>query len=231
MSVLQNNFGKVLQGDYGIFDLINKNTYRVIASDGSSIEDVIAETTSAARELKSAIQFEFKGVTVTVRANSNHTLIKRDWLRASKGCIWNNVGPKPAPVLTDKEKTNDKSAEINNRRRQLEWEVASLPYRGTTANGLLKPIMRIELRDGAASKRLDYYSSCGDSKVIGYAERWAHLMRWEMAEDKKINDMAKKTSYQANTDGIDGSRYFSAVKILVSCWRYGDSLRRWYLSA
>jgi hypothetical protein len=64
--------------------------------------------------------------------------------------------------------------------------------------------------------------------VIDYAERWANLMEERMAEGKTLEDVAKKASHEANTEGITGFMYGAAVAVLYTSWEYGDELRRWH---
>jgi len=74
------------------------------------------------------------------------------------------------------------------------------------------------------NKNTDSYGrACFD-----YAERWADLMEKEMAAGEKLEDIAKQTSHEANTEGITGFMYGAAVGILAEAWVYGEALRRWH---
>ena len=66
------------------------------------------------------------------------------------------------------------------------------------------------------------------SAVIRYAEAWANLMESEIAAGKEIPDIARRTSHEADTEGITGFMYGCAVKILSQCWEHGEQLRRWH---
>jgi hypothetical protein len=63
--------------------------------------------------------------------------------------------------------------------------------------------------------------------VIIYAERWANLMESKMEEGAELEDIAKNTSHEADTDGITGFMYGAAVQVLSQCWEYGERLRKW----
>lgn len=64
--------------------------------------------------------------------------------------------------------------------------------------------------------------------IFSYAEAWADLMEKEMESGKKIPDIAKETSHEADTDSITGYMYGAAVAILSQCWEHGDVLRMWH---
>lgn len=64
--------------------------------------------------------------------------------------------------------------------------------------------------------------------VVTYAERWARLMQIEMAKGKKLEDIAKPMSYEADLEGITGFQYSYAVQVLAKCWKHGKQLRRWH---
>ena len=64
--------------------------------------------------------------------------------------------------------------------------------------------------------------------VIDYAQRWADLMEARIAAGDDLLSCAKDTSHQADTEGITGFMYGAAVSVLVSCWCYGEQLRRWH---
>ena len=70
----------------------------------------------------------------------------------------------------------------------------------------------------------DFYSR----GVVNYAKRWAELMEAEIAEGKKIFEIADKTSRIADTDGITGYMYGCAVSTLSHLWEYGEELRKWH---
>jgi hypothetical protein len=64
--------------------------------------------------------------------------------------------------------------------------------------------------------------------VISYVENWANLVERDIAAGKKLEDVAKATSHEADTDGITGFMYGAAVSVLAQVWVHGDALRRWH---
>lgn len=65
-------------------------------------------------------------------------------------------------------------------------------------------------------------------RVVSYAEDWANFMERDMAKGLTIEDCAKATSHEADTDGITGFMYGAAVSILSEVWAHGEALRRWH---
>ena len=73
-------------------------------------------------------------------------------------------------------------------------------------------------------KNADPYGSAG----YRFLEKWADLMEAEILAGCSINDVAKKCSHEADTDGITGFMYGCAVGVLSQCWEYGEELRQWH---
>lgn len=69
----------------------------------------------------------------------------------------------------------------------------------------------------------DYGLAC-----FRYAEAWADLMEARMADGAELEDIAKQTSREADTEGITGFMYGMAVKILAHSWEHGERLRIWH---
>lgn len=66
------------------------------------------------------------------------------------------------------------------------------------------------------------------SGVVRFAERWAEAMEAAMATGESLEDCAKRTSHEADTEGITGFMYGCAVAELSMSWVHGDQLRRWH---
>ena len=64
--------------------------------------------------------------------------------------------------------------------------------------------------------------------IKDFAERWANLMETKIKSGKQLDDFAKATSHDADTDGITGFMYGCAVGLLSQTWEYGEQLRRWH---
>ena len=198
----------------------------------SLIIDSIKKMIGLAEEGSFTAKQELNGVTVLVNGDSNAELIFRDQQRAQSGYINGDVGPYPNPVLTDEEKESDARVEAENERRrqerQAEYEAKARAKREAT-DAKLAEAPEMELADKKTweefkNKNQDPYGA----GVVVYAERWARLMQREMANGKKLEDVAEATSHVADTDGITGFMYGCAVSTLAHCWKFGDELRRWH---
>lgn len=78
--------------------------------------------------------------------------------------------------------------------------------------------------DWKAKNQDDAYSA----RIFSYAETWADMMERHVLSDHKLEEIADKTSHDADTDGITGFMYGAAVSILSQCWVYGEQLRIWH---
>lgn len=77
--------------------------------------------------------------------------------------------------------------------------------------------------DEAKANNSDPYGAC----TYRFLERWADLMEEKMANGEKLEDIARKTSHEADTEGITGFMYGCAVSVLSHVWEHGEKLRRW----
>ena len=66
------------------------------------------------------------------------------------------------------------------------------------------------------------------SGIFRYAERWAEMMEDAMDNGEKLEDIAKQTSHDADTEGVTGYMYGAAVSVLSLSWEHGEALRRWH---
>lgn len=66
------------------------------------------------------------------------------------------------------------------------------------------------------------------SAVMRYAKAWAEKMEILMGDGATIESCAKKSSHDADIEGITGYMYGCAVLILAACWKHGEELRRWH---
>lgn len=208
----------------------NNGVFDVMA--GSNITGTIAEAIALSAKKKRTIKFEFNGVTVSVRSDSNPELIYRDWSRSLSGYIGKSVGPNPNPVLTDEEKASDARVQAENERKwekqRAESEKKARAHR-EKVEAKLANAPAIELADEAGWQKSKQVNSDGyGGAVMTYSERWARLMQVEMANGKKLADVADATSSEADLEGITGFMYGCAVSQLASCWKHGDELRRWH---
>lgn len=82
----------------------------------------------------------------------------------------------------------------------------------------------------AKQKNDDPMAEAYGMECFYYAERWADLMEAEMEAnpDVEFAELAKRTSHEADTEGLTGFMYGMAVSILSKCWVNGELLRRWH---
>jgi hypothetical protein len=78
--------------------------------------------------------------------------------------------------------------------------------------------------DGIKAQKGNWYGLC----CFSYAKEWAELMEARIVNGESINDIARETSYKANTNDISRFMYGMAVSILAHCWEYGEELRQWH---
>ena len=53
-------------------------------------------------------------------------------------------------------------------------------------------------------------------------------MEAKLDDGRKLEDIAKETSHQTDTDGITGFMYGCAAQALAHYWVHGEALRRWH---
>jgi hypothetical protein len=73
-------------------------------------------------------------------------------------------------------------------------------------------------------KNTDGYGSC----TIRYAARWANYAEAALEKGEHFASAVKRTSHDADLEGITGFMYGCAVGILSKCWCRGEELRRWH---
>lgn len=198
----------------------------------SLIIDNIREMIELAKNGNFTTKQKLNGVTVMVNGDSNADLVFRDQQRAQVGYIKGKVGPYPKAELTAEDKANDTRVEAENererQRRQAEYDKEARTHRekveaklaNTPAIGLANEVGWQKFKDANP----DGYGGA----VVTYAERWARLMQVEMANGKKLEDVADAASHEADLEGITGFMYGCAVSTLAACWKYGEQLRRWH---
>jgi hypothetical protein len=203
---------------------------------GALITSAIAEAIQQADEFKAGkmlaeVTFDFNGVNVTVRKDSDPRLIRRDWNRALNGYMASEVGPYPPAELTEEEIANDARIKAENEARHRaedEKRLAEERVHRERVEAKLKDAPAIELAHEDVwqeykAKNTDFYGG----GIISYSERWARLMQVEIAQGKKLKEVADSTSHEADIDGISGAMYGAAVSTLANTWVHGEELRRW----
>lgn len=178
------------------------------------------------------VTFEFNGVNVSVRNDSNPDLILRDWNRALNGYIGTEVGPYPKEELTEEDRANDARIKAENEaRRQREQE----EYRAKEARQLHRVESKLINAPGIELANEEVWQSFKDKNqdetglgIISYCETWARLMQIEIAKGVPLEDIAASTSHEADLEGVTGFMYGLAVSTLSQTWKHGEKLRRWH---
>jgi hypothetical protein len=201
---------------------------------GCSITPTINEAISLAASAGKWVTFKFNDVIINVEGDSNPELIQRDWHRAMNGYFEPPiVGPHPKPELSPEEKDRDAIIQSENAQRAAE---SMAEYERKIASKLAKANQKIsgvqiELKDGLQAEYEEYKAKNSDpygGACVTYGERWAQLMQSEMAQGKKIAEIADSTSREADVEGITGFMYGCAVKALAHFWKHGEALRLWH---
>ena len=178
------------------------------------------------------ISFEFNGVGVSVKEDSDPKLIHRDWSRALSGYIDESVGPYPKLELTSEDLANDARIEVENEQKRQKDHAeytAREEKKRIRVEAMLSEAPAMDLSDESAWKKSKDDNRDGyGGAVISYSERWARLMQAELAKGNKLEDVADSTSSDADLEGITGFQYGVAVSTLSHVWKHGDELRRWH---
>lgn len=211
---------------------VSDGLYSVEIMPGGQISHAITEAIATAMTLDASVRFEFNGVTVTVRGDSHHHLVARDWERALSGYIAKEVGPYPAQTLTAEELANDAAVEAENEARRAASQSAydaKMKAREDAANATLASGGAIELADADAWQKFKDANPDGyGGAVVSYAERWARLMQAGLRDGRTLAEIADNCSHEADVEGITGFMYGCAVSALAKCWKHGEELRRWH---
>jgi hypothetical protein len=180
------------------------------------------------------VKFDFNGVTVRVRWDSDPELIYRDWDRAMSGYTRRkSVGPYPPKRLSAKTLAHDEEVCRENQRRHDEWCVerkAKDDAKRAATEAKLADAPEMEFSDAqkwAEHYRINEHASYGRG-IFEFAERWARLMQARIASGERLEDIADDTSSTANIDDITGFMYGAAVMELSACWIHGEQLRVWH---
>jgi hypothetical protein len=189
------------------------------------------------------VKFEFNGVLIAVRMDSDPALIRRDFFRAMSGYIDQIVDPYPTSVLSDEEVKNDariEAANEHNRQvRDSERQAKADEHRKAT-EAKLSAAPPLEFANKSfwdesveSIENADYSKSVNFGKeymlaIVDYAEKWGRLMQVRIDNGASLSDIADETSDEANVDGITGNMHGGAVMMLAGSWKYGNELRRWH---
>lgn len=207
-------------------------TYSLVPMGGCHVNAATAEALDWAKKLESEVHFEFNGVEIRLRGDSDANAILRDWWRASSGYIQGPIGPYPGEMTQadhDSDAAVEAQLEAKRAERRAEFDRAAAAKRDAAAAWLAKAPAAMTLRDPAGwQKTVDANRDGYGAAIVDFASRWARIMEARMAEGEAIVDCAEDSSSLADTDGITGFMYGAAVSILSRVWQHGEALRRWH---
>ena len=97
---------------------------------------------------------------------------------------------------------------------------------------MVQELSQIHFRDEAAKKDWEkiiiaYADRELGFAIISFAYRWAKAIENELAQNKKLEDVARSTCTEADIEGVTGDMYRSAIRLLDSYWKYGRQLLEW----
>lgn len=176
------------------------------------------------------VTYTVREVTVTIEHDTDLDLMRRDFFRAWKGYIHNEIGPYPKEVLSEEELANDARIEAEILKRvdiEMAKKVAIVKAR-KALNEKLLTAPEIELSDPESWQEFIKESSNSPHKnTVVFASRWGRLMQIA-GKDQELEDIAESTYEEACSDGIGDFSYYDAVNALVKCWKQGAPFNQWY---
>lgn len=197
---------------------------------GDMFGDVALKAKAAAGSNKAIVEFEFNGVACLVSFKTNLKHLWRDYRNAHL-MEWKTIGPHCVQEYSTATLNEISSREEQQRQRQQKREAERQKKDEADRTQHERKISDIEMEfsDKAAwdewrAKNTDGYGNA----CFEYAEAWAKLMQKEMAEGSALESCAEKTSFELGFMGITGFMYGVAVNILSTCWKHGETLRKWH---
>jgi len=198
---------------------------------GCTINSVIKEAYTIARQKNTTVEFIFNGCKVFVDKDTDKDLLLRDFLELWAYLDYKKIGPdceqeyspEILKALADKKQhiaekrdAEDKACEIErlNKLKSFQEKV------GWETIDLISPTIWEE----GKSVNSDGYGK----GIYTYAECWAKLMQIEIKAGNKLEDIAEATSFEADLEGITGFMYGAAVSVLSKTWVYGKLLNDWH---
>ncbi len=179
------------------------------------IDLLVSEAISFARlstkKYRAVIRFNYESIDVSVTGVSNLKLIVRDWWRAVHGYIIPSIGPWPTPKLSQDELEREEIIKAANAR------LIDTPGI-KTCWGCWEISMKEAFKDPI------------HHAAFTYAERWARIMQYEIAESDGFNLGSIPAACVAGfptSNRIEASQIWDeAVRILLDNWGYGPFLAK-----
>lgn len=180
-------------------------TYKPLA--GENISETAKHMVALAKETKETVKAKFNDIVLTAKPGENSDSIVEYY-------------------QTDSHRRHEEWKKSPAGKRAAH-EAEEVRKRADAARA--EDILSFSLKDSDGWKQIveknqDDYGSC----VIRYAARWANLMEQKIATGAKLEDIADKTSHEADVEGITGFMYGCAVSFLSQVWEHGEQLRRWH---
>jgi len=196
----------------------------------NTIQESISTAKTQAAINGTEVEFDFNGINVIVSADTNTSLLLRDYFNAHL-MGWNEIGPNPLTEYSDDVLMEIDSAKEQQRKKEEDRFAAYKKEQDAKQEAFNKEVegITIELKDEEiwkdfVDKNQDPY---GKGCVV-FAENWAKLMQKHMSEGISLQNCASADSHLADTDGITGFMYGAAVHMLALCWKHGEELRKWH---
>ena len=188
---------------------------------------------------RAEVHFDFNGVRLRVRQDSDIDLILRDWDRALQGWMpGKDVGPHPAPVLTESDLAYEAVAKAEQRLRDEAREAERRELVQSREVAFTKemtgaPAFAFQRVEGSTAKAEALWStglanntdSYGGA-VYKFAETWGRLMQKYVDQGVPLAECKDRTCDVADhhAGGITGYMFGAAVHVLARTWVHG---RNW----
>lgn len=175
------------------------------------------------------VSFEFEGVTVTVKSDSDFDLIYRYWLLAWGGYITDiEVGPYPHPTFSREDQENCAHAEANYQsklKKIRDEELAELAAQRAAVEDKLANAPALEVRgEGLWQMVQDSILDPAVEEILDFAERWARLMQLDIEEGNELEEVFETCANDANFDNLNSIEQSVAAMMLSSVWIHGEQL-------
>lgn len=198
---------------------------------GCDIQDAILIASTIAKDKTVLVEFYFNGCKVLVHKNTNTSHLHRDFLNLWMYLDYEEIGP-------DCEENYSPEIEKLLSDKKQEIEIRQQKEKAAYEEKSLQKIKAFQEKVGEETIDLLNFSIWEEGKALNsdgygkgiytYAECWAKLMQIEIKAGNKLEDIAKKTSFEADLEGITGFMYGAAVSILSKTWVYGKQLNDWH---
>lgn len=178
---------------------------------------------------KKNVEFDFNGVLCVVSKTTDLKLLWRDY-QTSHYLGWETIGPDCVDEYSSEilqKIASGKAEEVERSRIRHEEYQREMDLK---KSDLMKKISNINLHcDQEKWNKWQLSNQDGYGQgILRFADNWGRLMQYEIGNGAKLEDIANKTSHDADIEGITGFMYGAAVSILSDCWQFGEDLRKWH---